>query len=643
MINNMIYNHSSLIHYILLTFVLVLSAFLFWQGSNGAFLLDDFPNLEMMAQVHDFESFFKYIFSGDSGPTGRPISLLSFAAFSEYWPDNPKPFIIGNILIHLINTGLVYVLMLKLLSLTKYNENKLLIALVTAFLWAVLPNHVSSVIYIIQRMTLLAATFSLISLIFMAQHFIVVSKDNKIRHKYWLFSLLSLGLAILSKENSATIVIVIYCMFYLFSDDKKSFTINTRIRQLFAFASLILFVYLLLLVKNPDAAYVDKGFSLGQRLLTQLSLMPNHLSNFVIPRSATNGLFTDHIRPVSTTSEITLSLLIGIFVLMFIFFSIWRLKNKQCFYSFWLLLFFIGHLIESTVIPLELYFEHRNYLPYLGFSVILVLALFELMQQKRVLALSILSLVVVANAYSLYLRASLWGKPFDSAMYWASINPYSVRAQLHSAILYAKIGQNEHAIYYMKRAYSAKPSPLIQLSTINFGCKSDVDTNDISISLDDFKTTDYAKENSLAMYESVALYQENKCDTYNGEQLLLMINNILDNPNYQSVTNQQQFKHMKAIVYLKLNQIDSAIDSFKQSLILKPNSNILISQTSLIASNGYCREALDYISEFTKIKINYRLRQRIKEYFYPSLDEVEDYKLQLNTICEEENSVDSSQ
>src|SRR3546814_2498510 len=90
--------------------------------------------------------------------------MASFLANAQDWPADPRPFKATNLLIHLLNTLLVFVLARQLLGLAKCDK-PLIAATLCAALWALHPMQVSTVLYVVQRMTELAALFSLLGLI----------------------------------------------------------------------------------------------------------------------------------------------------------------------------------------------------------------------------------------------------------------------------------------------------------------------------------------------------------------------------------------------------------------------------------------------------------------------------------------------
>jgi len=94
--------------------VVLLTAALFYPSLNSSFLLDDYVNLNRLDEVGS-KGYGYFIFSGISGPSGRPLSLATFALQHQAWPDNPFAFKFVNLLIHLINGLLIFAITRTLL------------------------------------------------------------------------------------------------------------------------------------------------------------------------------------------------------------------------------------------------------------------------------------------------------------------------------------------------------------------------------------------------------------------------------------------------------------------------------------------------------------------------------------------------
>jgi hypothetical protein len=116
----------------------------------------------------------------------------------------------------------------------------------------------------------------------------------------------------------------------------------------------------------------------------------------------------------------------------------YALRNKQPLITFGIAFFFVGHAMESTIIPLELVFEHRNYLPMLG--ILLPLAYYALnprlhMPSVRVRRAAFLLLVVLFAGLTAA-RAQQWGDTLLMRTLEVERHPRSVRAHTDLANLY---------------------------------------------------------------------------------------------------------------------------------------------------------------------------------------------------------------
>jgi tetratricopeptide (TPR) repeat protein len=145
-----------------------------------------------------------------------------------------------------------------------------------------------------------------------------------------------------------------------------------------------------------------------------------------------------------------------------------------------LLFFFGGHLIESTVLPLELYFEHRNYIPALLLFWPLSLWICGVPQlpcmEGRFKPIRVIPRVAIACtiigvlALMTLARSDLWGNTREQALVWARINPGSPRAQANAAQALVAGGRPDLATGPLRRALSRSPSQ-VQLAMNLFGAE----------------------------------------------------------------------------------------------------------------------------------------------------------------------------
>jgi tetratricopeptide (TPR) repeat protein len=107
--------------------------------------------------------------------------------------------------------------------------------------------------------------------------------------------------------------------------------------------------------------------------------------------------------------------------------------------SFLVLFFFAGHLLESTFLPLEMVFEHRNYLPSIALILLAVVAINELFSRMELSKLSLPLAFVFMTLLSINtaIRADQWGDSLLLPLFEVEKNPSSPRANFEAARAYA--------------------------------------------------------------------------------------------------------------------------------------------------------------------------------------------------------------
>ena len=134
---------------------LAIAVAVYWPGLTGTFLFDDFPNLSVLGNIGDtdiYHRIVRFTLTGISGPTGRPVSLLSFMINDTAWPTSAWSFKYTNLMFHLLNGALVFLLIYKLFRIVGIPESKVRwIAFFSALLWLIHPLQTSTVLYVIQQ------------------------------------------------------------------------------------------------------------------------------------------------------------------------------------------------------------------------------------------------------------------------------------------------------------------------------------------------------------------------------------------------------------------------------------------------------------------------------------------------------------
>ena len=455
---------------------LCLTALVYLPGLSGPFLFDDFPNLEQLGArgpIESLELLRAYLTSGFAGPTGRPVSLLSFLLDANDWPADPWPFKRTNLFLHLVIGLVLYVTTRKLVEATgRRPEDAMPIAALSTALWLLNPFLVSTTLYVVQRMTQLAALFVLAGICsYLHGRALLASKPH--RGYAWmsvgipLFTLL----ALLSKENGALLpllALVVHLIVNLRQSTHRPSRLWTAV--FLVIPSIMIVGYLATRIPGADRAFASRDFTLGERLLTQPRFLWDYLYHLFVPHIQTLGLYQDGRLVSKSLLEpwTTLPALLGLAGLVV---AAWIVRHRWPLLSLGVFFFLAGHLLESTVIPLELYFEHRNYLPAAFLFLPLAAALVQIARAnvRPALAIAVAVTLVGGCATATWLRASLWGDGDRLALVWARTNPLSDRAQVSAAQAWLRLERPDLALATLEAAAERMPdSVLLTVSRLAF-------------------------------------------------------------------------------------------------------------------------------------------------------------------------------
>lgn len=418
---------------------LLITSILYWPGLRGPFLLDDYYNfLPLQEWLAGDRTLRSVLFDGRSGTFGRPLAMASFALNTWYFGYQPYGFKLGNLLVHMLCGGAVYQVILRIaLRDRRLAATAPWVALAVASAWLLHPLHASTVLYSVQRMAQLSTLCVLLGLwTFMAAREALAQAPSR---RAWLALFLGIPFfsvaGFLAKESA--ILLPALCLVLELG------CYRTRPRAVKAFFSLFLFLPLaagsIALAINPGRIldnYSHRDFGLGERLLTQARALCDYLWKTIAPNPPTMGVYTDDY-VLSTSLLAPPSTLAALAALLAISALAWRLRGAVPALLLGWTFFLVGHLLESSVIALELYFEHRNYLPMVGVLYALAglaMAGGEALRQRGLRTRRIawvLSLGVAALlALGTHGRARAWGSEEALAVSSVFSHPQSVRANM---------------------------------------------------------------------------------------------------------------------------------------------------------------------------------------------------------------------
>jgi hypothetical protein len=431
----------------------------YYPGLHGPFVFDDTINIvdnpHLALTRLDAESLLDAAFSSDSGILKRPLAMATFAlnyylagGLSDAWP-----FKLTNLVIHLINAGLIYWLVsLLLIARQKIHgpwpeHHHGWIPGLVAAIWALHPMHLTSVLYVVQRMTSLSALFVLAGLIVYLYGRLRVNAGRP--HAYALMAtglVTGLVLGLTCKENAALLPFFALIIEFTFFERGRLVPANReKLAWFYALSILVPIVAgIAWLAMHPDflaATYAAREFTPWQRLLTEARILWFYIGLLFIPDIRKFGLFHDDIA-ISTgliSPWTTLPALFGLAMVLG-FALLGRIRSQYPAFSFAVLWFLVGHSMESSAIGLELAHEHRNYLPSLGpllGGVCTFMAVIGRQIKWRTVVAAVLLLAVVFAAVT-HLRSYAWRSETELIRSMVAHHPNSARSHGMLAELYAK-------------------------------------------------------------------------------------------------------------------------------------------------------------------------------------------------------------
>lgn len=415
---------------------------------------DDPPNITENIALHitDLkpETLWSALFSKPfyPGTLERPISNLSFAINWYFGKNNTTGYHIVNLFIHIITSFFVFkttflILQSKNLKIKSINDIYF-ISLLSTIIWAINPIQTQAVTYIVQRMASMAAMFFVFSL----YNYIKARQSENINNilKYSFFCVLFFIISLGCKENAVTLIPSLLITELLFFNKKNEIFSKIAISILITANIILLIGAIYYFYANDLFSTITENapgrpFSIKDRLLTQPSILIFYLTLLFIP--SPTRLSIDHSFTLSTSLLTPWTTLPAILLITILFILSIIIRKKLPIISFSILFFLINHLIESTAIPLELIFEHRNYLPsfflFLPVSVGLCQALNFFSKKNptlhRIIFASI-SFLIIAIGLGTYARNTVWAS--EESLWADALNkaPYNARPLGKLGIIY---------------------------------------------------------------------------------------------------------------------------------------------------------------------------------------------------------------
>ena len=596
--------------WVVLAFFAVLGGTLaaYWPALYGPFLFDDYANLTRLSRTGGVDSLRDlaiFVLSGSSA-LGRPLSFLTFLLNDIDWPSAPWSFKYTNLMLHALNAILVFTLARSIARFSSLGSRECdYAALLAMGLWALHPMQLSTIMLIIQRMVELMTTFVLLGLV------VYIAGRRRLadgRSSGWVLISAGIGvfgiLATLSKENG--ILLALYALVLDATVLRHLQTPNARMfrawKGVFLVAPLVCLA-LFLALQWPEFREMYDGkraFTLVERLLTEPRILWSYLGSFVAPEMSTLGIFHDDY-PTSTCllTPPTTILAIGALAAC-LGGAFWALSRGHVWTAFAVLWFLAGHSIESTFLPLELYFEHRNYLPLVGPVIALSVGVLRFRQQYRPLLAAGLCAFVLLCSVITFVNARTWGNPLVLSQVWAKENPASIRAQQLGARYAAMAFGSAEALTRIRDAIEHNPDNLgLRFQVLYFQCTLDqLERPAIAAAREHAADAPYDTA-ALKTLETLAkMAKKGKCPPMQPDDILELIDVLLENDAYANWPEPLQFLLIeKAQIYAHKRLLPPAMHTMDRAYEVRPLPSIAISQARWLATAGRPKKALEFIEK----------------------------------------------
>jgi protein O-mannosyl-transferase len=300
----------------------------------------------------------------------RVFSYFTFALNYYFGGFNVFGYHLVNFLVHIASGIFLYAFLLLTFNLPslkeKYGPIDYKVALFTSLIFISHPIQTQSVTYIVQRMASMAGMFYLLAMVLYIKGRL---STGTARFCYFGGTALSYLLGIFSKENVAILPLFIALYeFYFFQNldlgPRGKKVVFWLVGVLFILGTIGLILWGQRYYNDIVEGYKIREFTMSERVLTQFRIVLYYVTLLIYPHPSRLNL--DYDFPISKTILDPPTTLISLLIIAgLIGYSLWTAKKRPMI-SFCILWYFGNLVIESSIFPLEMVYEHRLYLPAVG-------------------------------------------------------------------------------------------------------------------------------------------------------------------------------------------------------------------------------------------------------------------------------------
>lgn len=358
--------------------IVILATIIYLNTFDASFHFDDTPAIVENYAIHRFD--LKEIFSTST----RPILDITFAINYYFGKLNVFGYHLLNLMLHIINGVMLYFILLwtinQVNSRNPVNPINFRVPLYASLIFIAHPIQTQAVTYIVSRSSVLATTFYLLTLLLFIKGFQSNSTNSRnsmnSRNLYFIGAFLSSCLGMGTKQEAATlpVMLLIYDFYFMSKGDWKVLKRHYKV-HLAMFATLAVVLYLSF---SGLKTYISFDYAKGvpmpqeqsitsfQYFLTQLHVIPYYIRLLFIPTNLNLDYDWPITRNIDLPTVFFFVLLTSLIIVAIILFRRARLI------SFGIIWFFVTLSVTSSFIVIyDVIFEHRLYLPSIGFAIVI--------------------------------------------------------------------------------------------------------------------------------------------------------------------------------------------------------------------------------------------------------------------------------
>ena len=443
------------------------------DGVSQVLILDSFNTVSSITTSSSYQlhRLWQDALSEQSGILGRPLAVVSFGFQKLIGFGRVEDFKLVNVATHLFVFYLIFRLISSIVMTSDASQNPslYLIILLSCGIWSVAPLHVSTVLYTVQRMTILSSLFSLLCLMSWRRYALELS--TSMEHKSLsplIVGTLCFCLAIFSKENAAALPAILAIL--LLYDSRNVTMGREKLVSIGVGLLLVSAVFALagcyFLWPSFASAYETREFDVVSRLWYQMFAVTHYIKQFLLPDVSIMGVIQDDFKArvdaLSILARISVVSLFSTLVAVSLF--LWRLETLRL-SALGLSFMWLALIMESSVIPLELYFEHRFYFPSIGLILVFVnvyiLLVEKLPSWLRTRAPLVLLVLFFANAFNTVRAVSPWAHPDLLAISAYRGHPESLRANAMMVDLHTRHNNYAEALQFSEAMSRLTPQETV--------------------------------------------------------------------------------------------------------------------------------------------------------------------------------------